>query len=217
MYAWQHVWLPAQPCRLAGVSAPRKGGSLLGKEALCQGSRRAGAAAAGETMYDHHVDLWSAAMPKQTLGFILSVVRAVSKPAAYGKVQGLAESSAQCPTSRWGAAGSLRAEGPGSISISVWSTLQEQPSWALAIPSHPYRLSSLSSRTLPPPVGHLALHVVLPCLGRGGSSLLFRVSQVFSSTGWAKALLIKQQCRWLWRSPVFTALQKPLRPKIKRE
>lgn len=47
MKAWQHVWLCAQPCRLAGVSALVNGGSLFEKEALCQSSRWAGAAAAG--------------------------------------------------------------------------------------------------------------------------------------------------------------------------
>lgn len=76
-----------------------------------------------EAMYDHHVGLRSAAMPKGPLAFILSVLVDVSKPAAYGKVQGQVVGSAQHPPSMWEAAGSSRAEGPGNISISVWSTL----------------------------------------------------------------------------------------------
>lgn len=84
------------------------------EEALCQGSRWAGAAAAGRPCM---IIMWAYSLQQcqnSHLAFILSVVRAVYNPAAHGTVQGQAVGCAQ-PSPRWEAAGSSRAEGKGNI------------------------------------------------------------------------------------------------------
>ena len=79
-----------------------------------------------ETMYDHHVGLLSAAMPKWPLGFIMSVLSVAPKLAASrgkvwkgGRQHWLQQvvGSAQHPPSMGEAAGSSGTGGLGSISV----------------------------------------------------------------------------------------------------
>lgn len=167
------MWPSTHPRRLAGVSALVNGGSLLGKEALCQGSRWAGAAAAGRPCMIIMCTICSNA--EMALGFILSMLRAVSKPAAYGKVQGQAVGSAQHPPSKLEVAGLSRAESPGNISIFSGALSKSSQAELLLFPLTCTASISRTSHTVLPPLEEGAAL----CCSKSG----WWGGQVFSSTG----------------------------------